>query len=59
MKSNFRDDWAARFIQWAAECFRQANQSPTSGQFLKLTVEQIKPPGKKLVLIGQVHLAAQ
>jgi hypothetical protein len=29
------DDWAARRIQWAAECFRQAGGRPTSGQVLK------------------------
>jgi Tn7-like transposition protein D/TniQ protein len=41
------DDWAARRIQWAAECFRQAGGRPTSGQVLKRAVVTRKKTRKK------------
>jgi hypothetical protein len=44
------DDWAVRRIQWAAECFRQANQRPTAGQVLKLAVVTRRTTRKKPIL---------
>jgi hypothetical protein len=44
------DDWAARRVQWAAECFRQAGGRPTSGQVLKRAAVRRKGIRKKPAL---------
>jgi hypothetical protein len=49
------DDWAVRRIQWAAECFRQADQRPTAGQVLKLAVVHRKTTRKKPILNAAIE----
>jgi Tn7-like transposition protein D/TniQ len=51
------DDWAVRRIQWAAECFRQAGQRPTSGQVLKRAVVTRKKTRKKSALQAALDAA--
>jgi hypothetical protein len=51
------DDWAVRRIQWAAECFRQAGQRPTSGQVLKRAVVTRKKTRQKPALQAALDAA--
>jgi hypothetical protein len=51
------DDWAARRIQWAAECFRQAGGRPTSGQVLKRAAVTRKKIRKKPALQAAIDAA--
>ena len=53
------DDWAARRIQWAAECFRQVGGRPTSGQVLKRASVRRKSVRKKPVLQAALDAAMQ